>query len=516
MDLRVDETSISKRLKPTQILLCDAMDIGQVEDPTTVLIGSEKAGVDSKGKTKICYDKKWDDHVKDASASDQGNSVSVAGSEDSNNPLKSSTSGSINSNNLNSSNSDISYHDDDNDCDEDCDDYADDVSDYGDNDDFLYEDDYSIMQSHFDHVDLPPGVEASIPWLKDPTPIVNVPSGLGESTGPGPAESVKSTTSNLAGSKVKSASTSTSIVSRESGSDQKEEGNEEHDVMQTFQSFKHFDVVDDFSDHHYSNLTLSGEKQPKEWAKRIQDEWKILEKDLPDTIYVRVYEARMDLLRAVIIGPSGTPYHDGLFVFDCFFPPKYPSEPPMVYYYSGGLRLNPNLYNCGKVCLSLLGTWHGQQTEMWVPGQSTMLQVLVSIQALILNDRPFFNEPGYETSYVGDEGDRRSRKYNEDVFVLSLKTMIYTLRRPPKHFEAFVAGHFRKCARDIMVACQAYKEGAKVGSVVVKDGVPDPDKIEKGSSEDFKGTMQKMINLVVKEFVKNGSTDCEQFQASRS
>ena len=48
-----------------------------------------------------------------------------------------------------------------------------------------------------------------------------------------------------------------------------------------------------------------------------------------ETIYVRVYEARMDLLRAVIIGPSGTPYHDGLFVFDCFFPPKYPNEPPV-------------------------------------------------------------------------------------------------------------------------------------------------------------------------------------------
>ncbi|XVF01996.1 hypothetical protein REPUB_Repub04eG0138200 [Reevesia pubescens] len=510
MDLRVDGNSISKRLKPTQILLSDAMDIEQVEDPTMVLIGSENTGMDSKGKTKICYDNKWEDHVKDASASDQGNSVSVAQSEDSNNPLKSSTSGSVISNNLNSSISDLSYHDDE-DCDDDC---ADD-SDYGDNDDFLYEDNYSIMQSHFDNVDLPPGVEASIPWLKDPASIGNVPPALGASTAPCLAESKKATTSNLADSEVKSASTCTSMVPKESESDRKE-GNEENGVILNFQSFKHFDVVDDFSDHHYSNLTSSGEKQPKEWAKRIQDEWKILEKDLPETIYVRVYGSRMDLLRAVIIGPSGTPYHDGLFVFDCFFPPKYPNEPPMVYYYSGGLRLNPNLYNCGKVCLSLLGTWHGQQTEMWVPGQSTMLQVLVSIQALILNSRPFFNEPGYETSYVGADGDRRSRKYNEEVFILSLKTMIYTLRRPPKHFEDFVAGHFRNRARDIVVACQAYKEGATVGSVVVKDGVPDANNIEKGSSEEFKGTMPKMINALVKEFVKNGSTDCEQLQTSRS
>lgn len=104
----------------------------------------------------------------------------------------------------------------------------------------------------------------------------------------------------------------------------------------------------------------------------------------------------------------------------------------MVYYYSGGLRLNPNLYDCGKVCLSLLGTWTGKQNEMWIPDKSTMLQVLVSIQALILNAKPFFNEPGYEKTYTGIEGERRSLAYNENAFVLSLKTMIYTLRRPPK------------------------------------------------------------------------------------
>jgi len=37
----------------------------------------------------------------------------------------------------------------------------------------------------------------------------------------------------------------------------------------------------------------------------------------------------MELLRAVIAGPAGTPYHDGLFVFDCIFPPTYPDAPPV-------------------------------------------------------------------------------------------------------------------------------------------------------------------------------------------
>ena len=50
---------------------------------------------------------------------------------------------------------------------------------------------------------------------------------------------------------------------------------------------------------------------------------------LSDTIYVRVYETRMDLLRALIVGPAGTPYHDGLFVFDVLFPPTYPDIPPV-------------------------------------------------------------------------------------------------------------------------------------------------------------------------------------------
>ena len=46
-------------------------------------------------------------------------------------------------------------------------------------------------------------------------------------------------------------------------------------------------------------------------------------------IFVRTYESRMDLLRAVIIGADGTPYHDGLFFFDIFFPDTYPSVPPV-------------------------------------------------------------------------------------------------------------------------------------------------------------------------------------------
>nr|XP_043638464.1 putative ubiquitin-conjugating enzyme E2 39 [Erigeron canadensis] len=60
-----------------------------------------------------------------------------------------------------------------------------------------------------------------------------------------------------------------------------------------------------------------------EWVDMIHKDWTILEKHLPETVFVRVDESRMNLLRAVIIGPQGTPYRDGLFFFDLVLPGNY-------------------------------------------------------------------------------------------------------------------------------------------------------------------------------------------------
>ena len=88
-----------------------------------------------------------------------------------------------------------------------------------------------------------------------------------------------------------------------------------------------------------------------------------------------MYEDRADLLQAVIKGPQGTPYADGLFFFDVQLPAEYPDVPPRVYYHAHGDRVNPNLYENGKVCLSLLGTWAGSSVESWDPKKSNILQV---------------------------------------------------------------------------------------------------------------------------------------------
>ncbi|KAF8411149.1 hypothetical protein HHK36_003692 [Tetracentron sinense] len=273
--------------------------------------------------------------------------------------------------------------------------------------------------------------------------------------------------------------------------------------------FKQFDMVSDCSDHHLvdgigKGMTLSEVKRG--WLKKVQLEWSILKKDIPGAIYVRVYEERIDLLRAAIVGAPGTPYHDGLFFFDFFLPPEYPHEPPLVHYHSGGLRVNPNLYESGKICLSLLKTWTGTGTEVWNPKSSTILQVLLSLQALVLNEKPYFNEAGYDTQMGRAEGEKNSITYNENAFLLSCKSMLYLLRKPPKHFEALVEEHFSSHAKSILLACKAYMKGALVGSPF---GAVERE-TQKISSMGFKIMVAKLFPKLVAEFTEKG-IDCSQF-----
>jgi len=75
------------------------------------------------------------------------------------------------------------------------------------------------------------------------------------------------------------------------------------------------------------------------------------------------------------------------------YPENYPNTYPKVLLHTTGkdtVRFNPNLYDTGKVCLSLLNTWSGRDEEKWNPKTSTFLQIMISIQSLILVDEPYF------------------------------------------------------------------------------------------------------------------------------
>ncbi|KAJ3700992.1 hypothetical protein LUZ61_004697 [Rhynchospora tenuis] len=355
-----------------------------------------------------------------------------------------------------------------------------------------------FLAAKFDSMDLPPGVEVTVPWLAPKEPERPQPE-------------------------IQSSSRPKNEI--------------EHVIERKFRAFKQFDTVPDFPDHYFLSKNCAGKKPSKDWVKRVQQDWKLLEKDLPDTIMVRACEDRIDLLRAAIVGPDGTPYHNGLFFFDIQFPSDYPHSPPKAHYHSGGLRLNPNLYQCGKVCLSLLNTWSGSGCERWNSKTSTMLQVLVSIQALVLNEKPYFNEPGYASSANTPSGERNSLMYNENTFLLSCKTMLYSLRNPPKHFEDYVAGHFQEHGGIILRACKAYMEGVMVGSKIPDDEeekeenlqevvedpkpklpppapAPAPASFSFRTSDNFKTTLAKLYEDLLMEFTVKGA-DTDKFLAEK-
>ncbi|KAI9197033.1 hypothetical protein LWI28_029209 [Acer negundo] len=272
----------------------------------------------------------------------------------------------------------------------------------------------------------------------------------------------------------------------------------EHSINK--ENFKNFDVVEDYSDHHYANIQNCFTNTGSCVYKKIMREWKILSNDLPDSIFVRVYEKRIDLLRAVIIGAQGTPYHDSLFFFDIAFPSGYPTNPPQVFYRSYCLRLNPNLYTDGYVFLSLLNTWHGKGNEKWNPAKSTILQVLVSIQGLVLNAKPYYNEPGAKPAVSWEN-------YNEVVFALSCRTMLYQLLKPPKNFESFVVDHFQDRAFTILRACKAYRDG-RVRIGVFSDNGPSSSSTNKTIkvSRNFRDSMDKLIPQLFLKLSRDGTS----------
>lgn len=207
----------------------------------------------------------------------------------------------------------------------------------------------------------------------------------------------------------------------------------------------------DTRDHVFRNEAVKESVSGKARMRRVKAELRRLKTDLPlefgSSIFVRYNQARPYLMRVLVTGPEGTPYDSGVFAFDVYCPPAYPKVPPRVTFLTTGggtVRFNPNLYNNGKVCLSLLGTWSGPG---WVPNHSTLLQVFVSIQALIFVPEPYFNEPGFEVTRDTAAGATAARTAPycgwQSLRVATLQWAIADqLKHPTVGFEEVVRRHF--------------------------------------------------------------------------
>lgn len=156
------------------------------------------------------------------------------------------------------------------------------------------------------------------------------------------------------------------------------------------------------------------------YQKRIINDIRELYSDPVEGIFVAPDDDKITILHALIIGPEGTPYEGGFFYFLITFSEKYPLVPPKVKLMTTGdgkVRFNPNLYACGKVCLSILGTWTG-------PGWTSVMttkSVLISIQSLMC-ENPFYNEPGFEKQEARFK--KESEEYNKRIHFQRLQVAV--------------------------------------------------------------------------------------------
>jgi ubiquitin-protein ligase len=118
----------------------------------------------------------------------------------------------------------------------------------------------------------------------------------------------------------------------------------------------------------------------------------------------------------LLIGPKDTPYANGYYLFEFNFPVDYPHSPPLVNYKTndGKTRFHPNLYRNGKVCLSILNTWPGEQWS----GCQTINSILLTLYS-IFTEEPFLHEPGITKSYVDFHSYHELIRYRNITYAMT-------------------------------------------------------------------------------------------------
>jgi ubiquitin-protein ligase len=158
---------------------------------------------------------------------------------------------------------------------------------------------------------------------------------------------------------------------------------------------------------------------------------------------------------AMIVGPSDTPYFGGYYFFMFDYPVDYPFSPPKVTFMTndGNTRFHPNLYRCGKVCLSILNTWEG---EKWSACQN-INTVLLALCSLFV-ENPLENEPTANintdndehaiTSFFNNKTNNESRaeefiRYKDSISFRNIEFAICDIVDPDKETPIYLT-NFRK------------------------------------------------------------------------
>ena len=185
-----------------------------------------------------------------------------------------------------------------------------------------------------------------------------------------------------------------------------------------------------------------------------------------DGIEVKLNKEDIFKQTVMIVGPKDTPYFGGFYFFDFEFPENYPAKPPKVIMKTidGKIRFNPNLYECGKVCLSILGTWSGPS---WT-NIMTLKTILLSIRSL-MSDFPITNEPGFENT---PRDSQKNIDYNCYLifhnYRLAIMDVVSNKRKFKKYYNIYqdeIIKYFKKNSLELHNNLQSYKMIYAQGSI---------------------------------------------------
>lgn len=179
---------------------------------------------------------------------------------------------------------------------------------------------------------------------------------------------------------------------------------------------------------------------------RLLKEIKNLQQSTEFIVYVD--DRDMTRFQLLFFGPPDSVYHHGIFVFEVKIPENYPFDVPKVQFLTGRIlarRMHPNLYENGKVCISLLNTWG---TCEWSP-LLTIEKVMLAIRAL-LDQNPIVHEPGIDARHP------ESHAYRINAAYLTLKSIreLSKVYRDHPTFGPAIEAYQTENAKDIETKCE--------------------------------------------------------------
>lgn len=206
---------------------------------------------------------------------------------------------------------------------------------------------------------------------------------------------------------------------------------------------------------------------PKETISRLLKDIKdMVSSSLEEEYGIYYKHSDTNILKAyvLIVGPEDSLYFGGYYFFVIDFPINYPYEPPLVTFLTSdsNTRFHPNFHKSGKVCLSIINTWRGEQWTSCL----TIKSILITIVS-IMDNKPMLHEPGVTQKYADFNNYHNMIAFKNIEFAclrllqdFNKKNVVFSEKEGKEykeHFYKIMTDTFKKNAKKIHQVIKTWK-----------------------------------------------------------